>query len=293
MKTNRIVVTEMECKYCGSENLIKRGKSAQGKQIYSCKDCSHKSVDNGNYARMRTNKRAIVTALDLYFEGLSVRKIKRQTRKIFGIGITQVAIWKWVKKYSELVKKYVDTLKIEHHSGEFHADETVVFCDGIEKWFWEIMDGKTKFLLASRLSDVRKGEDAEKLFREAKMRIKEKQKHIYTDGLWAYRAGFKRPFYDRRGTTELVQNVGLKSRVTNNVVERLHGTLKDRLKVMRGLETAEAMLKGWFVHYNFVRPHQSLDGRTPAEAAGVNLNMNDGWGDLIELATKHETMNNR
>jgi len=82
----------------------------------------------------------------------------------------------------------------------------------------------------------------------------------------------------------------MKSRVTNNVVERLHGTLKDRLKVTRGLENGVEMLKGWFVHYNFVRPHQSLGGKTPAEAAGVNLNLNDGWGDLIELATKHETM---
>ena len=26
-------------------------------------------------------------------------------------------------------------------------------------------------------------------------------------------------------------------------------------KVARGLENAEEMLKGWFVHYNFVRPH--------------------------------------
>lgn len=49
-------------------------------------------------------------------------------------------------------------------------------------------------------------------------------------------------------------------------------------------------MKGWFVHYNFVRPHQSLNGKTPAEAGGINLNMNDGWGDLIEQATKHETM---
>jgi len=280
----------MECKYCGSGNLIKRGKSAQGKQIYSCKDCGHKSVDNGNYARMRTNKRAIVTALDLYFEGLSVRKIKRQIRKIFGTGVTQVAIWKWVKKYSELVKEYVDTLKLEHHSGEFHADETVVFCDGIEKWFWEIIDEKTRFMLASHLSNVRKIEDAEKLFREAKMRIKERPEHIYTDGLQAYRVGFKWTFYS--SGTELVQNVGINSRVTNNVVERLHGTLKDRLKTTRGLETADAMLKGWFVHYNFVRPHQSLDGKTPAEAAGINLNMNDGWGDLIELATRYQTSNN-
>ncbi len=280
----------MECKYCGSQNLIKKGKS-QGKQIYGCKDCGHRFVANGNYVKMRTNKRAIVTALDMYFEGLSVRKIKRQIQKIFGTKVTQVAIWKWVKKYSELVKEYVDTLKLERHSGEFHADETVVFCDGMGKWFWEIMDRDTKFMLASHFSDGRKVEDAEKLFHEARMRVKEKPKHIYTDGLWAYRRGFKWTFYDRHGTTELVQNVGIRSRVTNNVVERLHGTLKDRLKVARGLETAEATLKGWFVHYNFIRPHQSLNDQTPAEAAGVDLGINNGWGDLIELATKYQATN--
>jgi len=58
----------------------------------------------------------------------------------------------------------------------------------------------------------------------------------------------------------------------------------------RGRKTAESMLKGWFVHYNFVRPHQSLNNMTPAEATGINLNLNDGRGDLIELATKYETM---
>jgi len=36
---------------------------------------------------------------------------------------------------------------------------------------------------------------------------------------------------------------------------------------------------------------QSLEGRTLAEAAGINLNVNDGWGDLIEQATRHETIN--
>ena len=34
---------------------------------------------------------------------------------------------------------------------------------------------------------------------------------------------------------------------------------------------------------------QSLEGRTPAEAAEINLN--DGWGDLIELATKYQVIN--
>jgi len=76
------------------------------------------------------------------------------------------------------------------------------------------------------------------------------------------------------------------------VVERLQGTLKDRLKVTRGLENGEELLKGWFAHYNFVRPHQGLNGMTPAEAAGIDLNLNDGWGDLIEQATKYQTTNN-
>ncbi len=72
----------MECKYCGPENVIKYGKS-KGKQCYFCKDCKHKFVDNGTFVKMRTKDKVIVTALDLYFEGLSVRKVQRQIAKIF------------------------------------------------------------------------------------------------------------------------------------------------------------------------------------------------------------------
>jgi len=28
-----------------------------------------------------------------------------------------------------------------------------------------------------------------------------------------------------------------------------------------------------------------------AKAAGIDLNLNDGWGDLMELATRHKTTN--
>jgi hypothetical protein len=43
---------------------------------------------------MRTKDKVIVTALDLYFEGLSVRKVQRQIAKIFGLKVSQVTIWK-------------------------------------------------------------------------------------------------------------------------------------------------------------------------------------------------------
>ena len=51
--------------------------------------------------------------MDLYFEGLSVRKVQKQIAKIFGVKISQVAIWKWIMKYPKLVKEFIDNLKVE------------------------------------------------------------------------------------------------------------------------------------------------------------------------------------
>jgi len=48
----------------------------------------------------------------------------------------------------------------------------------------------------------------------------------------------------------------------------------------------ESMLKGWFVHYNFLRPHATLNGKTPAEVAGVTLDITNRWESLIDQATK-------
>jgi len=91
---------------------------------------------------------------------------------------------------------------------------------------------------------------------------------------------------------EFIRRAEIKARETNNVVERLHGTLKDRLKPLRGLkseETAKIWLDGWFVYYNFLRPHLSLKGKTPAEACGIDLNIENDWEDLIKKATYYQT----
>lgn len=292
----------MGCKYCDSLNIIKYGKS-QGKQCYLCKDCNHKFVDNGNYPKMRLENRIIVIALDLYFEGLSTRKVQRQISNIFGVDVDQKTIWLWIQKYSKLVKAYVDTLKAENLSGEWCADETSIKSKGDkDPWYWEVLDRETRYLVASHLSKGRTEGDAIVLFKQAKKRSKDKPHNINVDGLGAYRRGYSKNFWTRKkeGRPKLTQRVGLRGVRNNNPVERLHGTLKDRTKPMRALgssrrgskykiETVEYVLKGWDVHYNFIRPHSSLKGKTPAEVAGVNIELNDGWGDLIQLATIHKT----
>jgi hypothetical protein len=58
---------------------------------------------------------------------------------------------------------------------------------------------------------------------------------------------------------------------------------------MRGLknyDSTKLLLEGWSVHYNCVRPHQSLGGKTPAQAARMGIPNN--WKGLIDQATKHE-----
>ena len=91
---------------------------------------------------------------------------------------------------------------------------------------------------------------------------------------------------------ELIRKVGLRAVNSNNSVERLHGTLKDRIKPMRGLkgmETVRTLLEGWVVHYNYVRSHQTLKGKTPAQASGIE--MKNDWHTLVKQATQNRVRN--
>jgi transposase-like protein len=279
----------MICKYCNSENVVKNGHINR-KQFYLCKNCGHKFVEPKAYPKMRTKGRVIATAIDLYFEGLSVRKVQVQIDKIFGVKVSQVSIWKWMKKYSEIVSEFVETLK-PILTGIYKVDETAIKCKGSQRWFWEIIDEDTKFLVASHLSEIRTVEDVVALFEKSLRVAKKKPFMVYCDGLPAYPKGFNKVFWTMKKDTrpELIRKVGLQAVNSNNLVERLHGTLKDRIKPMRGLkgeDTVRILLEGWVAHYNYVRKHQSLR-KTPAQASGMDIE--DNWHSLIKRAIKNKT----
>ena len=58
----------------------------------------------------------------------------------------------------------------------------------------------------------------------------------------------------------------------------------------RGLnheESAQTMLDGMRIYYNFIRPHMALNGKTPAENAGIEMASSENkWCQLIKRATK-------
>ena len=55
-------------------------------------------------------------------------------------------------------------------------------------------------------------------------------------------------------------------------MERMNGEIRDREKIMRGLERKDSpILTGVQIYHNFVKPHMALEGRTPAEAAEIEV----------------------
>jgi putative transposase len=70
-------------------------------------------------------------------------------------------------------------------------------------------------------------------------------------------------------------------------MERLNGEIRDREKVMRGLKSPETPISpGYQLYHNYLRPHQALDGRTPAEASGIQVLGPNKWITLIQNAKK-------
>jgi putative transposase len=110
---------------------------------------------------------------------------------------------------------------------------------------------------------------------------------MVTDGLASYKRAFNSEFYDHHQSCKHIADVGLQESL-NNVLERMHGSIREREKVMRGIKVdGTPIIPMNQIYYNFIRPHQALDGKTPAEAAGVGIDGENGWRELIRRSVEH------
>jgi putative transposase len=152
------------------------------------------------------------------------------------------------------------------------------------KWLWNMMDEKTRFQLVSMIAETREGEDAKRTFQKAKEVADNKPRLVVTDGLPGYKSAFNSEFYDHHQSVKHVADVALQSGL-NNSIERMHGTIREREKIMRGIKSMDTpFFRGNQIYMNFVRPHSALDGMTPAEAAGVGVE--GGWMGLIKRSVE-------
>ena len=174
-----------------------------------------------------------------------------------------------------------------HVGNTWIADETVLDLDNHKVWFWDIIDADTRFLLASRASETRRTIDAQRLMADAAKRAGKAPKVVITDKLRSYLDGIEVTF---GADTEHKQSSPFAIGDSTSLIERFHGTLKDRTKVMRGFKDIDTLLQftdGFLVYYNFLRPHEGLDGKTPAEIAKIDYQVKN-WADVSRLPVSRQ-----
>jgi putative transposase len=274
------------CTQCGSIRVIKYGFDC-GKQTYYCKDCKHKFRESSVIRKSKYTPELITLTLDLYFSGLSLRKIARSVNDHFEVEVNFSTIYDWIQKYIPLISDYVNALTPQL-SETWHADELFVRMKGSPHqgrykglaFLWNVMDKDTRFLLASKVSENRDANGAIAAFQEA---IRNANGNlpiaVNTDAHKSYKEGVSKAL----ASVEHVSKCGVnKPHANNNRIERLNGTLRERVKVQRGWKSKKSQIaEGQRIHYNFVKPHQALDGKTPAQNAGMEVR---GWKDLLSLA---------
>jgi len=218
--------------------------------------------------------------LNMYYEGMSLNEIRRNLIQQNNSYISDVTALNWVRRFSKPVIMEANKYKPDVGS-IWVADECMIDLDGKNVWFWDIIDTKTRFLIASHMSYTRTTKDAQTLMKQAYDRTGKIPRVIYTDKLRAYLDSIELTFgadtQHRQGSPFDVEN-------NTNMIERFHSTIKSRTKVMRGLHTIESarlFMDGWLVHYNFFRPHMSLKDRTPASVAGIKFPYRN-WKDVTE-----------
>ena len=76
--------------------------------------------------------------------------------------------------------------------------------------------------------------------------------------------------------------------MNNNRIERFHGTVRERNKVMRAIKKPDStIIEGQRIYYNHIRPHMALEGKTPAEVAGIDLQLEGNkWETIIKKETE-------
>jgi transposase-like protein len=86
----------MECKHCGSTNLVKFG-IVSGKQRFKCKDCGKSTRENDGRVKYPPDKRLRV--LKMYLENAGIRSIERLE------GVPNSLIIKWIRRSAEFISE--------------------------------------------------------------------------------------------------------------------------------------------------------------------------------------------
>ena len=275
------------CPYCGLDDMvIKDGfsESRSGlKQRYYCNRCNKGFMSNTGFEGMHGQAIAILISLDLYYRGLSLRQISEHLESAYRISVSHGTIYGWIKRYVSIVNEYLNHLNVKV-CGRLHADDTVVRVKGRHLTIWGMLDGETRLLIAKHISSSKDAKEVSKFLEQGLAKSADKPLEVVTDSAPQYASAINEML---GGIDPLIHiQAGISTPLTNNKMERFFRTLKQRYNTINNFqsqETANTFLDGFQIFYNFLKGHRALNGKTPAEAAGLVADKLN-WLDMVKKA---------
>ncbi len=267
------------CPICKSGNIVKRGffqTEVNGRvQRYYCKTCNKKFILQTAFYRMRNNPIKITQSIDLFYRGVSTRKVQEHLGVFYPHNASNVSIYNWIVKYSKMISNYTNRLKLnvgqevqvdemECHRRQHHKKGE----RGVDKnWFIDSICPDTKFLISSEFSKTRGSQPIKAVMSRIKDKTESQIQIVTTDGLIAYQKVIKKVWGWNKQLKKynVLHNRNVMSEDDghfNHPIERLHNNVRARTKVMRGfhgsLYSANKIMKGFEIYYNFITKHQQI-----------------------------------
>lgn len=87
-----MITIHLHCRHCGSANLVRHGRTSNGKQRYRCQDCRRSSRDNPQPQGYSAPEREMI--LRAYDERSSLRGLERT------FNVSRKTVSNWLKKSS-------------------------------------------------------------------------------------------------------------------------------------------------------------------------------------------------
>ena len=169
------------CSKCKNQNTKKDGKRKTENrgliQRYRCNECNYRFVLDDGFFRMRNHPKKITCALDLFYRGISTRKVQEHFKAFYPHNADHSSILRWIRKYSVMISKYTDKLKLRIGK-EIQLDEMEYHRrispnrKGVSKdWFIDSIDTQTRFLLSAEYVKSRGKTEITYAFQETKQRV--------------------------------------------------------------------------------------------------------------------------
>jgi len=203
------------------------------------------------WERERTATPVRAFAVRLHQTGCSVRETATILAEL-GVERSHGAVWNWVHR---LADSGYDPPTAQ--PSRVAVDETAVKINGEQSWLYAAIDVDTKLILDVALFG-RHGTDPAAAFLHGLT-----EKHDCSEAVF---------LVDQYGYRTALARLGLSGRVNytqRNLIEKWFHTLKMRVdRFHNSWVGSRRSVREWlaqFMHYyNYQRPHQALDGRTPA-----------------------------